>query len=482
VHVAILGAGLSGLGMAVRLKETGLASFTVLEKADAVGGTWRDNTYPGVACDVPSHLYSFSFALNPDWSRVFSPGREIWDYCERIVARYGLREHIRLRTEVARVDFDDVRGDWRITTAAGDVLRADVVVSALGGLHKPCTPEFPGAASFAGTTFHSARWNHAHDLRGRRVAVVGSAASAIQLIPQIAPVVDRLVVFQRTPNWIVPRWDRAYGERTKRLFRRVPALMRLHRWLIYALLESRFPAFLQGSRLTRFVERQCRRHLEAQVPDPELRRRLTPDYPPGCKRLLISDDFYPALGRDDVTLVTSPIARLVPDGVETRDGAHHAVDTIVYATGFEPFNFLSPLAVTGRDGRALADTWRDGVEAHRTVAVPGFPNFFMLLGPNSGLGHNSVIVMIEAQVAYVLGCLRALRGRRLRWIDPLPAASARFNAGLQDAMRRTIWQAGCKSWYMDERGRVFVLWPHSTIRYWWQMRRPALDEYAGFPA
>jgi cation diffusion facilitator CzcD-associated flavoprotein CzcO len=474
-NVAILGAGMSGMCMGIQLKRAGIASFTIFEKTDNVGGTWRDNRYPGVACDVPSHLYSFSFELNPEWSRAYSPGWEIQQYCERCAEKYGLGPHLRFGMEIARLEFVDDR--WRIRTTGGEEFCADVVVSALGGLHRPNVPDFPGLETFSGAHFHSARWNREHDLRGRRVAVIGSAASAIQIVPQIARETERLFVFQRTPNWIVPRRDRAYSARTKRLFHTVPGFARLYRALIYAILESSFAAFLKGSFMTGVVERQCRRYMKAQVSDPQLRRALTPSYPPGCKRLLISDDFYPALARDDVELVTRPIDRIVENGIVTSDGTTHEVDTIVFATGFQPFNFLSPLEVAGLGGRTLSETWAKGIEAHRTVAVPGFPNFFMLLGPNSGLGHNSVIIMIEAQVKYVLRCLRALMQRGLRYLDPRPEAARRFNAGLQDDMQKTIWTAGCKSWYMDDNGKVFALWPRSTIRYRWEMRRPDLSEY-----
>ncbi len=478
-EIAVLGAGLSGMCMGILLKRAGIHSFTILEKSERVGGTWRDNTYPGVACDVPSHLYSFSFELNPDWSRVFPPGWEIQEYCERTAAKYGLGPHLRFGREVERLAFRD--GRWSIRTNDGEELRADVVVSGLGGLHRPNLPDLPGLEQFRGVHFHSARWNHDHDMTGRRVAVIGSAASAIQLVPRSATKAERVFLFQRTANWILPRNDRAYSERGRWIFRHVPGAARLYRWMIYALMESRFPAFKKGSRLNPYVERLCLRYLEAQISDPELRRRLTPDYPPGCKRILISDDFYPALETSNVELVTSGIERIVPDGIVTVDGATHRVDTIVFATGFQPFNFLSPLEVEGAGGQPLSHFWRNGIRAHRTLAVPGFPNFFMLLGPNSGLGHNSVIFMIESQVRYVIQCIQALAKRRLASLDPRPEAAQRFESGIRTDMSKTIWEDRCKSWYQDEKGRVFALWPRSTIRYWWSMRRPDLDEYEQRP-
>ena len=473
-EVAILGAGLSGLCMGIQLQRAGIRSFQIFEKCHRVGGTWRDNTYPGVACDVPSHLYSYSFELNPDWSRLYSPGAEIQAYCERVAERYELGPHLRFGAEVERLYFDS--GRWRIRLSDGQEHPADVVVSAMGGLHRPFTPELPGIERFEGVHFHSARWNHAHDLTGRRVAVIGSAASAIQIVPQIAARTSKLALFQRTPNWILPRGDFAYSERARRWLRN-PALARLQRAAIYLASEARFPTFLKGSLMNRLMTRVCTRYIEGEIPDAALRAKLTPSYPPGCKRILISDDYYASLTRDNVELVTAPIARFEKDGIVSADGVLHEVDTVIFATGFQPFNFLAPLEVQGPDGRSLAGVWSEGIHAHRTVAVPGFPNFFLLLGPNSGLGHNSVILMIEAQVGYVLQCVQALAERGLAYLDARTEAAAAYDAGLQAHLQRTIWTGSCKSWYQDARGRVFTLWPHTTLRYLWQMRRPVLDEY-----
>lgn len=473
-EVAILGAGMSGLCMGIQLERAGIRSFQIFEKCQRVGGTWRDNTYPGVACDVPSHLYSYSFELNADWSRCYSPGAEIQAYCERVAERYGLARYLRFGAEVERLDFDG--GRWRIRLSDGTEHRADVVVSALGGLHRPLVPEFKGLERFEGVHFHTSRWNHAHDLTGRRVAVIGSAASAIQVVPSIAERTAKLSLFQRTPNWILPRADFAYSERARRWLRN-PALAQLQRALIYLASEARFPTFLKGSRMNRLIARVCARYIESQISDPALRAQLTPSYPPGCKRILISDDFYASLNRENVALVTAPIEGFEKEGIVTTDGALHPADTVIFATGFQAFNFLSPLEVRGPGGRSLSEVWSQGIQAHRTVAVPGFPNFFLLLGPNSGLGHNSVILMIEAQVRYVLQCVQALSERRLAYLDPRPEAAAQFDTDLQAELQRTIWTGSCKSWYQDARGRVFTLWPHTTLRYLWEMRRPELDEY-----
>ena len=474
-RILVLGAGVSGLCMGIELRKAGIESFTILEKSDRVGGTWRENVYPGVACDVPSHLYSFSFAPNPDWSRVYSPGAEIQQYLERCADEHGLAPHLRFGAVIQSIEYTG--RDWCVRLAGGEVLHADFVVSALGGLHQPHVAKIEGAGTFAGEAFHSAQWRSDVDLSGRRVAIVGSAASAIQIAPEIAAETEHLTIFQRTPNWILPRGDRAYSPAWKRAFRIVPGLQKAYRLALYLKLESRFPAFVQGSRLARLVERLCRRAVAARVPDRALRAKVMPDYAPGCKRILISDDYLETLQRDDVSLVTGAIERIEPAGVRTADGVLHEADTLIYATGFEPFNFLGPLDVVGRGGVRLSERWAKAVDSHRTVAVPGFPNFFMLLGPNSGLGHNSVIVMIEAQVRYVLRCIHAATRRGLVHLDPRSDRAAAFDRDIQERLGRTIWKSGCRSWYMDDAGRIFALWPGSTLRYRWEMRRPDLSEY-----
>lgn len=476
-HVLVLGAGMSGLCAGIHLRRRGIEDFLILEKSDRVGGTWRDNRYPGIACDVPSHLYSFSFEPNPDWTRLYSPGAEIQAYFERCAEEYGLLPHLRTGREATGATWDEVRRVWRVTTAGGEVYEARVLMAALGALHHPKIPEIPGISTFDGRTFHSARWPADVDLAGRRVAVVGSAASAVQIVPRVAEVAASLTVFQRTPNWIRPRNDFRYPEGWKRAFRTVPALGRLHRLLIYGLLEARFPMFLGDARTQRKERRLCLDHLAAQVADPELRARLTPDYAPGCKRLLVSDDFYPALGRPNVHLETAGIARLVPAGIETADGRLHEVDTVIWATGFEVAADLTRFSVTGRGGHTLQDAWSRIVAAHRSLTVPGFPNLFLLFGPNSGLGHSSIIFMVERQVEYVMQCLDALGGDPMATIEPTKEAFDAHNEALQHAMQRTIWRSGCRSWYQDDRGEIFTLWPHGTLRFWAEMHRLRPDEY-----
>ena len=478
-RVAILGAGFSGICMAIRLKEAGV-SFVIYEKADGVGGTWRDNSYPGAGCDVPSHLYSFSFERRAEWSRHYVEQPEILRYIEDCVERYGLRPHVRFGTEIVRARFDDDEGAWHLSTAGGEVFTADVVVTGLGQLNRPTVPDLPGLADFKGTAFHSARWDHAHDLRGERVAVIGSGASAVQFVPRIAPDVARLHVFQRSPNWVLPRGDAAYSAAARGAFRRVPGLDRLHRASIFWALETRALALggPTGPMLRALVERTARKHLEAQVSDLDLRRKLSPDYSIGCKRVLLSDDYYPALARENVELVTSPIARVEPDAVVTRDGRRVGVDTIVFATGFDALHFLAPLDVQGRDGARLAEAWRYGAEAYLGTLVSGFPNFFVLYGPNTNLGHNSIIFMIECQVHWVMRCLEELRARDRAWLDVRRDAMVASNRALQDRLRATVWVTGCHSWYKTASGRVTNNWPGFASRFWLATRKPRFDDFA----
>ncbi|MGO8994265.1 MAG: flavin-containing monooxygenase [Polyangiaceae bacterium] len=478
VSIAILGAGAAGLCMAIALKRAAIESFTVYEKADRVGGTWRDNTYPGAGCDVPSHLYSFSFEPKADWSHVFSEQREIEAYFEHCADKYALRPHVRFHTEIVGARFDEARGAWTLEASDGRVFEANVLVAGCGQLNRPKVPAIPGLASFAGTSFHSARWNHAHDLRGRNVAVIGTGASAAQFIPRIAPLAGKLSVFQRSANWVFPRGDRAYRDVERWVFARLPAIERLHRRGIYLSLEARFYSLVQDSFMSRFTEWMARRHLNAQIANPALRAALTPDYPVGCKRIVISDDYYPTLERPNVALVTSPIDRVTEDALVTQDGARHPADTIIFGTGFESTSFLAPIAITGRDGARLADAWRGGAEAHLGMTVPGFPNLFLLYGPNTNLGHNSILFMIECQVRYTLACVRRLAEKQLSWIDVRRDAARRSNERLQRAIAKTAWAAGCTSWYKDETGKVTNNWSGPTLEYWWRTRRPEWSEFS----
>lgn len=478
--IAILGAGFSGLGMAIRLRKEGIDTFTIYEKADEVGGTWRENTYPGVACDVPSHLYSFSFEPNPNWSQRFSPGDEIWDYARHCAKKYDLYRSIQFGKKVTTISHDGAK--WRVTFADGSSIKADYVVSGLGGLHEPSFPDIDGRDSFTGPAFHTAQWRHDVELTGKRVAIIGSAASAVQVIPEIVDKVAHLDVYQRTPNWVMPRHSYRYPEWMKVIFAKAPKLARLYRGMYFTLMEQRFGAFKKDDNaVKRHVKRLFTKHLERQVRDPNLRARLTPDYPIGCKRILISDDYLGAIQKDNVDLVTDPVDAITESGVRTKDGRVREVDVLIYATGFRPFDILTTLEVTGPDGRSLKEVWKGGIAAHRTLAVPGFPNFFILLGPNSALGHNSVLLMIEAQVNYIIKLMNEARAAGARFVAPKAEAARAFDESIQQDLQRRVWAANCGAWYVDAQGRNYTLYPHAVRRYLRDMREPALDEYVLTP-
>jgi len=479
VRVLIVGAGFSGLAMAVRLKQAGFDEFVVLERGDDVGGTWRDNTYPGAACDVPSHLYSFSFAPNPRWTRAFSPQREILDYLRDVARRYGIVPHLRLGTGAEALRWDDSERHWvvdvdgqgRQDRQGGERAgyTADVVVGALGALSEPSLPDIPGIDSFAGTLFHSAGWDHGHDLAGERVAVIGTGASAIQFVPEIQPVVAHLDVYQRTPPWIVGRRDRALRPLERRLFRAVPAAQKAIRCGIYWLRELLSFGFTHPQRM-QAIQRMAAAHLARQVPDPELRRRITPSYTIGCKRILISNDWYPAIQQPNVELVTDGIAEVRPHSIVTADGTEHPTDTIICGTGFHVTDFPAGRRIHGPGGATLSDVWqaRGSMEAYLGTTVAGFPNLFLLVGPNTGLGHTSMVFMIESQVAYVVDALAHMGATAAATLEVRPDAQERYNERLQHRLARTVWnRGGCRSWYLDANGRNTSLWPGST----WTFRR-----------
>lgn len=476
-HVIVVGTGFAGLGMAIRLRQQGMTDFVVLERAGDVGGTWRDNGYPGCACDVPSHLYSFSFELNPSWSRSFSSQQEIWAYLQRCTDSYGVRPHIRFHHEVLDAAWDHTRCRWRVRTNHGE-LTSDVLVTGTGALSDPSIPDIPGLKSFQGAVFHSAQWDHDYDLTGKRVAVVGTGASAVQFVPQIQPAAAELTVFQRTPPWILPRNDRDNSDLERRLYRRVPGLQRLVRSGIYWARELSVPGFTRNPRLLKVAELIARRHLRRQVPDPALRAKLTPGYTIGCKRILLSDDYLPALARSNVDVVTAGLAEVGPDWVRAADGTRKDVDAIIFGTGFHVTDMPVAARIRGRDGRTLADTWSEGAQAHRGTTVAGFPNLFMLVGPNTGLGHTSMIYMIESQVAYTVDALRYLRRSGAGAVEVRPEAQAAYNDAVQSRMERTVWSAGgCMSWYLDPQGRNTTLWPTFTWRFRRATRTFRPDEY-----
>jgi cation diffusion facilitator CzcD-associated flavoprotein CzcO len=477
LQIAIIGAGVSGLCAAMQLKKAGIDNFTLYEKSDGVGGTWHDNIYPGCACDTPSHLYSFSFEPNPDWSRIWAEQPEIEAYFNRCADKYGLRPHIRFNTAVASARFEERHNHWRLTLESGEEVTADILISGLGQLNIPAWPDIPGMDAFAGTSFHSARWNAAHDLTGENVAVIGNGASATQFIPRIAPMVKTLTIFQRSANWVSPKEDAPYSEEQKRVFARSPLRRKLHRLAIFLRFEMRFISFFKKSFLRPTVEKQLTIFRKHHIKDPVLREKLAPDYPAGCKRVLLSYDYYPALTRPNVHVVTEPIERIESGGIITRDGAVHPADTIIYGTGFKTTQFLSPVEITGLNGISLTDAWRDGAEAHRGVAVTGFPNFFMLYGPNTNLGHASIIFMIEAQVRYVMRCLQRMRRKRLSYIDVRQAAMARYNRRIQRQLKTMVWDAGCGSWYKTRSGKITNNWPRFAFQYALSLRRPKWREF-----
>lgn len=491
--VLIIGAGFGGIGLGMLLRRAGINSFTILEKADSLGGTWRENRYPGAACDVPSHMYCYSFAPNPDWSRKWAPQHEILDYLTDCAERSGVMPHIRFGIEVHRAVWDPDSRQWVVTVADGRSIRSDVLVTAVGQLHHPAIPDIPGLDSFAGQCFHSARWPTGAarpggaagepaadqpgglELAGKRVAVVGTAASAVQIIPAIAPEVAHLSVLQRSPNWILRRGDRAYRQWEKRLFRSAPAAARAYRTWIWANYETRFPALRDRRVFVAMARRLLRRHMTEEIADSEMRERLTPDYPVGARRVLSADDYYPALARENVTLVTEPITRVRPDGVELADGRSIPLDVIVLATGFRSTEFLVPMQIIGRDGRRLEEDWAKGAQAYLGLSLPGYPNFFMLYGPNTNLGHNSILFMLECQARHIVACVRAMSHGDV--IEVRRRVFDDFNTRLQADLQRTVWGRVDSSWYKNEAGRITNNWSSGTPRYWWLTRRSAPRAY-----
>ncbi|MBW1598851.1 NAD(P)/FAD-dependent oxidoreductase [Streptomyces sp. JJ38] len=477
--VVIVGTGFSGLGQAIQLLKAGIDDFVVLEKADDVGGTWRDNSYPGCACDIQSHMYSFSYEQHPGWTRSFSSQPEILAYLRRVADKYRLRDHIRFGQEMTGARWDEDARTWTVTTRAGDTFTARFLVSGVGALHLPSIPELPGIERFTGTTFHSATWNHDYDLRGKRVAVIGTGASAVQFVPRIAPEVRELHLFQRTPPWVMPKPDHAMPAWVRSTFRAVPAAQRAYRALLYGLLEVRAVGFNNHTRLMKAAELIARRHIRKQIRDPELRRRVTPDYTMGCKRALISNDYYPALDRPDVHVVTDGVREVRENGIVDQAGVERPVDAIIYGTGFHVTDAFDHLDITGTGGHSLSKQWaEEGMRTHLGITVAGFPNLFFLLGPNTGLGHNSVVFMIEAQSRYVVQAIRAAEQRGAAAVEVRPEVQETFNRDIQRQLREGVWTTGgCTSWYLDAQGVNRTIWPGFTWRYWLRTRRFRTDEF-----
>jgi cation diffusion facilitator CzcD-associated flavoprotein CzcO len=476
-RIAIVGSGFAGLGAAIKLKQAGIEDFVVLERTGDVGGTWNVNTYPGCQCDIPSHLYSFSFAPNPDWSRTYSHQPEIWEYLRRISREQGVEEHIRFHQEVTAARWDEDAQVWRIATTAGE-LTAELLIAGPGPLSEPKLPEIDGIDTFAGKIFHSAQWDHEHSLLGKRVAVIGTGASSIQFVPHIQPEVSALHLFQRTPPWVVPHRDRRTTRAERMLYRVFPPAQRLVRALAYVSREL-FVFTLMHPRPGSLAERAGRKHLRAQVPDPELRAKLAPRYRIGCKRTLISNDYYPAVQQSNVEVVTDSIAAITPRGIVTADGVEREVDTIILGTGFHVTDMPVAKWVHGRrDGRTLEDVWRGSPQAYLGTTVAGFPNLFMLVGPNTGLGHNSIVFMIESQLNYVMDCIAHLDRAGAGVFEVREDAQLRFNEELQRKLEGSVWTSGgCVSWYLDEHGRNSTIWPGSTWPYRRRTRRFDPSDY-----
>lgn len=476
-RVAIIGAGASGIAMAVNLKRAGIP-FVIFERADDVGGTWRDNTYPGLACDVPSHLYRFSFAPNAEWSHEYSPGGEIHAYFRGVAEKLGIMEHVRFSSEVKEARFIG-EGQWQITTVKGSAGLFNAVVAASGILHKAVLPNIEGRDSFAGTAFHSSQWNHDISLAGKRVGIIGTGSTATQILPAIVDQVGSVSLFQRTPQWILNVPNNRFTDEKKQAFRTEPNKMaELYNHLNF-IFNERFAASLVGENDEGLDEmaRMCRENLEQNVHDPELRNRLTPSYQAGCKRLIVSDKFYPAIQRENAHLVDTPITRIEPDGVRTNDGVLHGLDMIVYATGFDPFAFFRPATIVGRNGVSLNERWQESCQAYRSVAVPEFPNLFFVGGPNSPIGNFSYLRTAEVQIGYVMELIKRLAEGNYREVEPTQEATDAFNAEVEQAITRTVWvTGGCTSWYFDKRGKV-VSWPWSYGRFQSDLKQPRMEEF-----
>ena len=473
LRIAIIGAGPGGLCMAIQLKNAGFEDFVILEKSDGVGGTWNLNRYPGCACDIRSHLYSFSFEFKPDWSRPFAPQPEILAYLQHCAEKYGILEHCRFGNGVRRATWSDDQARWTLSLDSGDALEADATVAAIGMFNELSYPDIAGLDRFAGVSFHSARWNWDHDLTGRTVGVIGSAASAVQFVPEIVKQAERVHLFQRTANWVLPKEDDPYTEEQLDDFRRNPEIARALRDDVFNLIDAGGP--LTFGAIGPDMEASCRTNME-QVEDPELRAKLVPNHPWGCKRPLFSNDYYPAFNRPNLELVTEGIESIAPHAVRTVDGRERPIDTLILATGFAATKFLSAIEVAGRDGRELADAWRDGAQAYKGVMTAGFPNLFMLYGPNTN--GDSIITTIEYQVDHALRHIERIASEGLAWIDVKPGPMAEYNTRIQEDIARVVpWRAGCSDYYRSPSGRVVTQWPHTMSELRRTLETPDLEAY-----
>ena len=478
VDVAILGAGFGGLCMAIKLREAENDNFVILEKGSDVGGTWYFNSYPGAACDVQSHMYSFSFAGKADWTKRYAPQHEIQQYILDTTEKFGIRPFIRFNQEVCGAHFDGATARWTISTKSGDTVIAKQFVLASGPLHVPSIPKIRGLEDFKGKVFHSAEWDHSYDLAGKNVVSIGTGGSAIQYVPEIAPQVKQLYVFQRTPAWVIPRDERGYLGIEKNLFAKFPALRKLHRARLYWTNESRLWPILNPA-IARSLQKLAQLFIKVQVKDKELAKKLTPDYTIGCKRILISNKYFPTFNRPNVELVTDSIQELREHSIVTKDGVERPVDCIILGTGFvvDPRVYMKNFPVEGRDGHVLNEDWKNLAQSYLGTTTTGYPNMYQLVGPNVGLGHNSIIFMIEAQVDYILSCLQMLKDKGADYLDVKKDAQDHFNVKVQEGFKNTVWTTGCSSWYQSAEGGNFALWPFSTCRFWLETRKVKEDDY-----
>lgn len=476
--VVILGSGFAGLCMAIKLKEAGITSFIILEKASEVGGTWRENSYPGCACDVQSHLYSYSFEGNPNWSKSYAGWKEIQDYILHCTEKYQLRPSIRFNSDINEATFDETNARWNIRTTNGTHYKAKSFVMGSGPLHVPAIPKIKGLESFKGNTFHSAQWDHSYDLKGKNVVSIGTGGSAIQYVPEIAPDAKRLYVFQRTPAWILPRRERNYSNFQKQLFKRVPLIRKLYRTLLYFNNEIRVLPIYHPT-LAKFLSKFAKWHIKSSLNDASLVEKMTPDYTIGCKRVLISNKYYPAFNRDNVELVTDGIQEIKENSIVTVDGKERPVDAIILGTGFvtDPRSYMKDFTITGLNGRTLMKQWEKGAESYLGINVSGFPNLFQLVGPNTALGHNSVIFMIECQVNYIIESLKLLKKKNARYMNLHHDALESFNEAITEGLKNTVWSSGCNSWYTQDDGKNFTIWPGTTIKYYTRTRRVITEHY-----
>ena len=486
----VLGAGISGIGMAVNLLKANISSFLVLEKKSSVGGTWRDNTYPGLCCDVASHFYAFSFELNPNWSKKYPEQYEILDYLEMVSEKYKIKPHIKFNSEVLKAEFNEDESLWNIYISTGEIYKTRTLVSGLGQLNKPTSPKFEGSEDFKGPSFHSAEWNHSIDLKGKKVGVIGTGPSAVGFIPKIAKEVDELIIFQRTPNWILPKPDRKFSEIEKWLLKYLPFFGKLYRLYEYVMAERLYFAFFNKQNkilsilesiianittgfkiktMSSMYQQGQKMLLDAQISDQSLRDKLTPNYPVGCKRVIPTNDFFPALERENVFLKTEQISKFNKESIITMDGNKNNVDVIIYGTGFKANIFISPVKIIGLNDKDLDDIWKNGAEAYKGVMVPEFPNFFMCYGPNTNTGHVSIIFMIESQIKFIIKSLKYIKKRNLKHIDVKQKAMTEYNNFIQKKLSTTVWAAGCKSWYKTSDGKILNNFPGFGFEYYFMM-------------